>query len=109
MTHTPPWRRVCDCRCILHHRLPRTTYNEPGCACTITCPTQPLALVARQRGCAFFLDRNGGLWHVAAMANGTWDWDNATKIDTRADVHDASLVIEHLLRQAANVLGTSTD
>ncbi|WP_284706211.1 hypothetical protein [Micromonospora phytophila] len=43
------------------------------------------------------------------MANGTWDWDNATRNDTRADVYDASLVIEHLLRQAANVLGTSTD
>ncbi|MBQ1011078.1 hypothetical protein KBX53_08970 [Micromonospora sp. M51] len=109
MTHTPPWRRVCDCRCILHHRLPRTTYNEAGCACTITCATQPLTLVAHQRGCAFFLDQDGDLWHIPAMANGTWDWDNATKIDTRADVHDASLVIEHLLRQAGNVLGTSTD
>ncbi|MET8311579.1 hypothetical protein [Micromonospora sp. NPDC005173] len=109
MTYTPPWRRVCDCRCIIHHRLPRTTYNEPGCACTITCTTQPLTLLAHQRGRALFLDQGGDLWHVPAMANGTWDWDNATEIDTRADVYDAGLVIGHLLRQAANVLDASID
>ncbi|MET8367652.1 hypothetical protein ABZU53_29415 [Micromonospora sp. NPDC005194] len=109
MTYTPPWRRVCDCRCIIHHRLPRTTYNEPGCACAITCATQPITLLALQQGRAFFLDQGSDLWHVPAMANGTWDWDTATKINTRVGVHDANLVIEHLLRQAATVLGTSTD
>ncbi|WFE48889.1 hypothetical protein [Micromonospora sp. WMMD1155] len=109
MTYTPPWRRVCDCRCIIHHRLPRTTYNEPGCACTITCATQPLTLLVHQLGRAFFLDQGGDLWHVPAMTQGTWDWDNAARVDTGADGYDAGSVIEQLLRQAANVLGTSTD
>ncbi|MDG4838345.1 hypothetical protein O7631_17640 [Micromonospora sp. WMMD967] len=109
MTYTPAWGNVCDCRCIVHYRLPRTAYNESGCACTITCATQPLTLLVHQRGRAFFLDQGGDLWQVPAMAVGTWDWDNTTKIDTRADVYDAGLVIEQLLRQAANVLHTSTD
>ncbi|NJP30770.1 hypothetical protein [Micromonospora thermarum] len=109
MTYTPPWRRACDCHCIVHHRLPRTTYNEPGCACSITCATQPITLLAHQWGSALFLDQGGDLWHVPAMANGIWDWDRAAEIDARADVHDTGLVIEHLLRQAATVLGTPVD
>jgi len=109
VTHTPPWRRVCDCRCILHYRLPRTSYNESGCACTITCATQPITLLTNQWGRALFLDQGGDLWQALAMANGTWDWDRATKIVTQADVYSIGLVINHLLRQAANVLGALPD
>ncbi len=54
--YLPPWQRPCDCCCPLHHRQPRVTYNDPGCACTITCATQPLTLLADRWDCALFLD-----------------------------------------------------
>ncbi|MFI5489240.1 hypothetical protein [Micromonospora echinaurantiaca] len=107
MAHVHPWQRLCDCRCLVHHNLPRTAYNEPGCACTITCATQPLTLLADPWGCVLFLDQGGDLWHVLALANGTFDWDSAGEIDSRSDFYNASVTIEHLLRQAAHVLHTS--
>ncbi|MEU5943801.1 hypothetical protein ABZ807_32660 [Micromonospora sp. NPDC047548] len=109
MAYTHPWRRVCDCRCLVHHHLPRTTYNERDCACAITCVTQPITLLADHWGCALFLDQGGDLWQVPAMANGTWDWESAAEIDSRAGFYGASRVIEHLLRQCAHVLHASID
>ncbi|MEU1756772.1 hypothetical protein ABZ436_29520 [Micromonospora matsumotoense] len=104
MTCSPPWQRLCDCRCIIHHQLPRTTYHEPDCACTITCATQPLTLLAAPWGHALFLDQHGDLWHVPALTNGTWDWAYAATIDTHADHHHATRTIEDLLRRAVHVL-----
>jgi hypothetical protein len=109
MAYTPPWQQVCDCRCPLHYGLPRTTYDERGCACTITCATQPITLLADHWGCALFLDQGADLWHVPAMANGNWDWENAGEIDSRAGFYQASRIIEHLLRQSAHVLRASID
>ncbi|MEV6815116.1 hypothetical protein [Micromonospora sp. NPDC051296] len=108
MAYIQPWRRLCDCRCLVHHQQPRTTYNDPDCACTITCATQPLTLLADPWDCALFLDQSGDLWHVPAMTNGTWDWTYAGEVDSRHDFYDASRLIAHLLRQAAHVLHTST-
>ncbi|MEU8264678.1 hypothetical protein AB0C02_29175 [Micromonospora sp. NPDC048999] len=107
MAYTSPWQRICDCRCPLHYRLPRTTYNEHACGCAITCATQPLTMLAYHWSCALFLHQGGDLWHVPAMANGTFDWANAAAIDDRARYYKASRIIEHLLRQAAAVLHTS--
>lgn len=104
MAYTFPWRRVCDCRCPLHYRLPRSTYDELGCACTITCATQPITLLADHWHCALFLNPAGQLWHVPAMPNGTWDWGNAGEIDSRHDTYDDAVIIEHLLRLSAHVL-----
>jgi len=75
-----------------------------GCACTITCATQPLTLLADPWGCALFLDHGGDLWHVRAAPNGTWDWEHASEIDDRHDFHDAARIIARLLRQAAAAL-----
>ncbi|MBB5871948.1 hypothetical protein F4553_005327 [Allocatelliglobosispora scoriae] len=106
MSNTAPWHMLCNCRCPLHHGFERTDYFQPGCACAITCDTQPMTLLAEQWGCALFLDRNGDLWHVNAMANGQWDWEHGGEIDTRADTYDDNVDIERLLREAACVLRT---
>lgn len=105
--YTPPWQRECDCRCPLHYRQHRLTYNDPGCGCHITCATQPLTLLADRWACALFLDARGDLWYVAALPNGVWLWENAGEIDSRSEFYHASVTIEHLLRTAAHVL-TST-
>ena len=102
-----PWQRHCDCRCPLHYRQPRVTYNDPGCTCTITCATQPLTLLADRWNCALFLDAGGDLWFVPALFNGTWAWENAVEIDTRSEFYDAGVTIEHLLRTAAHVLAST--
>ncbi|WP_328468852.1 hypothetical protein OHA21_00210 [Actinoplanes sp. NBC_00393] len=106
MTNLPPWQRSCDCRCIAHHQLQRTSYDDPDCACTITCATQPTTLLAEQWGCALFLDKNGDLWAVTHLANSAWDWQHAAQIDTR-DLYDTHVTIEHLLRLTNHVLGTN--
>jgi hypothetical protein len=103
----PPWQRHCDCRCPLPYRLPRLTYNDPDCACTITCATQPITLLADRWDCALFLDQGGDLWHVPAMPNGTRSWENAGEIDSRSEFYDASVSIEHLLRLAVHVLANT--
>ncbi|MBO4161384.1 hypothetical protein [Micromonospora antibiotica] len=103
MAYTPSWQRLCDCRCIIHHQLPRTTYRESDCACTITCATQPLALLAEPRSRAWFLDRYDTVRHVPAMANGTWDWAYAATIGTRSDHPHTSRAIEDLLRRAGHL------
>jgi hypothetical protein len=101
----PAWQRHCDCRCRVHHRQIRDTYDDPGCTCTITCNTQPLTLLADRWGCALFLDNAGNLWQVPAAANlGTWNWEDAGEVDTRHDYYHASVVIEHLLRASAHLL-----
>ena len=71
----PTCRRVqreCECRCPLHYRQTRVTYNDPGCACTITCATQPITLIADRWDCALLLDQGGDLWYVPAMPNNIW-------------------------------------
>ena len=104
MIYIPPWQRPCDCRCPLHYQRLRTAYDEAGCACTITCASQPLTLLADRWNCALFLHPNGELWHVPAIFHGNWDWEAASKIDTRADFYEASVGIEHLLRLATQLL-----
>lgn len=107
MAYTPPWQRVCDCRCIVHHHLPRTTYTEHDCACAITCATQPITLLAGPLECALFLDQEDTLWHVPAMATGNWDWANATQVDSRSEFFSVRPLIAHLLRRAPHLFRTS--
>jgi hypothetical protein len=105
MTYTPPWMRLCDCRCPLHHGLRRTTYHDQGCACAITCATQPITLIAEPWGCALFLDPFADfLWTVTKLQGGQWDWDNAGEIDSRSDFVGAGLAIEDQLREVAGIL-----
>lgn len=52
----------------LHYRQARLAYNETGCACTITCTTQPIPLLADRWDSALFLDQNDDLWYVPAPA-----------------------------------------
>ena len=105
--YLPPWQRSCDCCCPVHHRQLRVTYNDPGCACAITCATQPLTLLADRWNCALFLDPAGDLRFVPAQPNGTWAWENAAEIDSRSEFYDAGVTIEHLLRTAAHVLANT--
>jgi hypothetical protein len=79
----------------VHYRATRTTYDDLGCACTITCATQPLTLLADRWDCALFLDSGGDLWYVPALPNGTWAWENAAEIDSRSEYYHASVIIEH--------------
>ena len=104
LTYLLAWQRPCDCRCPVHYRQTRVTYDESGCACTITCATQPITLLADRWGCALFLNERGDLWHVPALTAGTWDWENAAEIDNRHDFYHASVVLEHLLRASAHLL-----
>lgn len=105
--YLPPWQRPCDCRCPLHHRQPRTTYNEPGCGCTITCASQPLTLLADRWGCALFLDQGGDLWYVPALLGGTWSWEDAGQITSRSEYYNASVIIGHLLHAVAHILAAT--
>lgn len=102
-----PWQRLCDCSCIVHYLTTRVTYDEPGCACTITCATQPLTLLADLWDCALFLDSRGDLWHVPVLAPGVWDWNSAAEIDTRSELYNASVVIRHLLQASLHLLATT--
>lgn len=104
LTYLMPWQRPCDCRCPVHHKRTRLAYDEFGCACTITCATQPITLLADRWNCALFLDQAGDLWQVPALTDGTWDWGNAGEIDTRHDFYHASVVIESRLREIVHVL-----
>ena len=105
--YIPPWQRKCDCRCSLHYRSVRVTYNDPGCACTITCATQPITLLADRWDCALFLDQGGDLWYVPTLSNGAWAWENAGEIDSRSEFYGASVTIEHLLRTSARILAST--
>ncbi len=104
LTYLMPWQRPCDCRCPVHHKRTRLTYDEFGCACTIACASQPITLLADRWNCALFLDQAGDLWQVPALTDGTWDWGNAGEIDTRHDFYHASVVIESRLREFVHVL-----
>lgn len=104
MTYTPAWRRRCDCRCPVHHGYQRTTCTDGGCACTITCATQPMTLLAEQWNCALFLDEGGDLCFVNRLPGGQWDWSTAGNIHEHDDFYDASLIIQRQLRQIATVL-----
>jgi hypothetical protein len=106
--YVPPWQRLCDCTCPVHFRSTRTTYDHAGCACTITCATQPITLLAERWSCALFLDYRGALWHVPVVFHGTWVWQNAGQIDDRSEFYEASVTIEHLLRACAHVLAGPT-
>jgi hypothetical protein len=61
----------------VHYRSTRITYDNPGCACTITCATQPITLLAERWSCALFLDSSGDLWYVPALPGGAWAWESA--------------------------------
>jgi len=80
MSHTSPWMRLCDCRCPTHHGYQRTTYSDEGCACAITCATQPMTLLAEQWNCAMFLDPGGDLWFVCKLPGGQWDWASCGQV-----------------------------
>jgi hypothetical protein len=102
--YLPPWQRPCDCVCLLHRGQIRITYDDPGCACTITCATQPLTLLTDRWDGALLLDSGGDLWYVPRLPDGDWAWENAAEIDNRSELYEASVTIEHLLRAAAHVL-----
>ena len=68
--YLPPWQRHCDCDCLLHRGQIRITYDDPGCACTITCATQPLTLLTDRWDGALFLDSGGDLWFVVGALAG---------------------------------------
>jgi len=104
MTHLPPWKQLCDCRCPVHHGFQRTTYNDERCACTITCATQPITLIAKQWDCALFLDHGGDLWFVDPLAPGLWDWSSAGHFREDHELYEASRIIERKLRQTATIL-----
>lgn len=104
---TTPLTRLCDCRCPLHHGTTRTSYTQPGCACAITCSTQPMTLLAEQWGCALFLDFAGDLWTVTQLHGGQWDWENAGEIDSRSDAYRPSIVVQRHLRTIAEALRQS--
>jgi hypothetical protein len=104
MAYTPPWQRLCDCRCPLHHGQTRTEYAEHGCGCLITCATQPMTLIAEQWGYALFLNKDGRLLAVSLIVGGSWEWGYTAEFDNRGDSYHASLIIEHLLHASAVVL-----
>jgi hypothetical protein len=104
MSYTSPVMRLCDCRCPQHHGHQRTTYNDDGCGCAITCATQPMTLLAEQWNCALFLDLAGNLWFVNQLPGGQWDWSNADHVHEHHDFYDASLAIQRQLRTTAEVL-----
>ncbi|HZO65256.1 MAG TPA: hypothetical protein VFB74_09650 [Kribbellaceae bacterium] len=104
MSHTSPWTRRCDCHCPTHHGYQRITYHDEGCACAITCATQPMTLLAEQWNCALFLDPGGDLWFVSKLPGGQWDWANCDHVHEHHDFYDASLIIERQLRRTATIL-----
>ena len=104
LSYPMPWQRECDCRCPVHLRRTRRSYDKSGCACTITCATQPITLLANRWNCALFLNQDGALWQVPALTDGTWDWENAGEIDTRHDFYNATVAIAHLLRASAHLM-----
>jgi len=104
MTYTPAWTRRCDCRCPVHHGYQRTTYTDDGCACTITCATQPTTLLAEQWNCALFLDNGGELRFVNRLPGGQWDWANCDHTDEHHDFYGASRIIELHLRHIETIL-----
>ena len=104
MTRVSPWMRQCDCHCVQHHGHQRTTYNDDGCGCAITCATQPMTLLAEQWNCALFLDHAADLWFVNQMPGGQWDWSNADHVPEHHDFYDASLVIAYHLRHTTKIL-----
>jgi hypothetical protein len=105
--YLPPWQRTCDCCCPCTTASFGVTYDDPGCACAVTCATQPLTLLADRWDYALFLDPAGDLWHVPAQPDGAWAWENTGEIDSRSEFYDASVTIEHLLRTAAHVLANT--
>jgi hypothetical protein len=102
-----PWQRECDCHCPVHHRQMRLTYDNPRCACTIICATQPLTLIIDRWACALFLNQDGELRHVPVRPDGAWDWANTAEIDSRSEFYDAGVITEHLLRTLTHVLTTT--
>ncbi|MEU4423553.1 hypothetical protein AB0F81_23235 [Actinoplanes sp. NPDC024001] len=101
--------RLCDCRCPLHHRNSRSSYDSEGCACLMTCSSQPPTLVLQDWGCALFLHPDSGhLWFVMADADGGWEWDHANDVDARSDVFEVSRKIEDSLRRIESLVESST-
>jgi len=104
MTMPAPTQRLCTCRCPTHHGY-RRTFDSSGCACAITCPTQPMTLLAPQwSGALFTHPDTGALWYVMALGNGQWDWESAGEIDTRSDYFHAGRAIEDRLHTIAAIL-----
>jgi hypothetical protein len=105
MTMISPQDRLCDCHCPLHQGFQRPDYNASGCACLVTCPTQPMTLLVDQWRCALFLHPGDGhLWFVMSLGHGQWDWESANEIDDRTDVFVAGQTIEALLRKITAIV-----
>lgn len=103
MTNSPT-QRVCDCRCPIHHGYRRTTYNTTGCACAITCPTQPMTVLALVDpwNCALFTHPGTGcLRFVMPLGKDQWDWESANEIDSRSEYFAAGQAIEPLIHAIA--------
>ena len=80
--------------------MPRPAYDAVGCACSLTCSTQPVTVVVRQWRCALFLHPvSGRLWFVMSTDDGKWDWESANEIDDRADAYETSRTIEMSLHR----------
>ncbi|WP_144118360.1 hypothetical protein [Catellatospora sichuanensis] len=106
MNHIPLPKLLCDCRCPQHHQLPRTTVNEPGCACTITCATQPMTLLVPQWRSALFLTPHG-MRFVNALDAGQWDWAESGQLDPGYADFPMGQLLEHLLRASAIAIDNS--
>jgi len=107
MSYTSPVMHLCDCRCPVHHGYQRLTCNDEGCACAITCATQPMTLLAEHWGCALFLDTAGDIWTVGLLASSQWEWEQAGEIDSRSEFYHPALAIERKLREIAQILNES--
>ncbi|MEV4539337.1 hypothetical protein AB0J82_36750 [Asanoa sp. NPDC049518] len=82
-------------------------FDTIGCACAITCATQPTTLLAINWNCALFRHPDTGhLWFVNSLGSGQWDWESANEIDPRADQFAAAEVISDHLDQITYLLTT---
>ena len=101
-------QRLCDCRCPLHHRMERTTFNQPDCACSITCATQPMTLLVEQWRVAVFLTADG-MYFVNAIEGGQWDWAESGLFDPDYDGFPMGQLLEHLMRAALIAVSSNDD
>lgn len=102
--------RLCDCRCPVHRGSTRPLFDLAGCACRLTCSTQPPTLVVREWRCALFLHpESDNLWFVMSAAHEKWDWGSANEIDSRSDFFEVSRPIETSLRQIRSAVADSTE
>jgi len=92
---TSPTQRRCDCGCPIHTGTPRTDYTHQQCRCAVWCATQPTTIVAREWGCALFLDpRTGEVLNVVGDDSGLLDWGNCGELDDRGDGGFAGRILQ---------------